>query len=217
MARCGPQAARWNALHGSLRSAPRAGAARHRCEGDRPGMSARLRQLITRRDVSRADFIRHLPAHLRALPAVRIDITKEPIPVVPAAHYMCGGVMTDIDGRHRGRAPLRRRRGRDDGMHGANRWPPTTFEGAGLRHRAAVHAQSCWPAKPPRRPLFPSGAPPCRRHRRIGLSTTTGTNPPVAVNYVGIMRSDRRSSAPRHASPCCARNSRVLLGLQVTG
>ena len=47
-----------------------------------------------------ADFIRsHFPnIHLRCL-ELNIDITREPIPVVPAAHYICGGVMTDRDAR----------------------------------------------------------------------------------------------------------------------
>ena len=46
------------------------------------------------------DFIRtHFPnIHARCL-ELGIDIASEPIPVVPAAHYTCGGIVSDLKGQ----------------------------------------------------------------------------------------------------------------------
>jgi L-aspartate oxidase len=70
-----------------------------------------------------------------------IDISKDPIPVVPAAHYLCGGIVSDIDGRSSIKNLYVSGEAACTGVHGANRLASNSLlEGIVFSHRAFLHS-----------------------------------------------------------------------------
>ncbi|MBM4361066.1 MAG: L-aspartate oxidase [Deltaproteobacteria bacterium] len=125
-----------------------------------------------------------------------IDLAREPIPVVPAAHYMCGGVTSDLHGRSSLPGLYVIGETACTGLHGANRLASNSLlEGLVFARRAAERAVSELRAAP-------SWLAPDVPDWEIGSAVPSDEAVVVAHNwdelrrlmwnYVGIVRSDAR-------------------------
>ncbi len=106
-----------------------------------------------------AGFEARFPTVTASCRAVGIDPTRQPIPVVPGAHYSCGGVVTDVAGQTEVPGLFAAGEVARTGMHGANRLASNSLlEGLVVGGRAgraaAAHASSAGAvvARAPRRP-----------------------------------------------------------------
>ena len=153
---------------------------------------------ITHREAS---FVRErFPNIYEACLQYGIDITRQGIPVVPAAHYTCGGVRTDL----RGETDLPNLFAAGEvactGLHGANRLASNSLlecvvfaEAAAGESRKRIGAAAA-----------PAGVPPWQAHwvrdsdEAVMVTQNWEEVRRFMWNYVGIVRSDKRLARARH-------------------
>jgi L-aspartate oxidase len=147
---------------------------------------------ITHRD---PDFVRaHFPMIYERCLQYGFDITKEPIPVVPAAHYCCGGVVTDHDGCTDIQDLYVAGEAAHTGLHGANRLASNSLlEGAVFGYRAAQHSLKNFRSSPVEVvvPKWDAGSA-VNSDEQVVISQNWDEIRRFMWNYVGIVRSTKR-------------------------
>jgi L-aspartate oxidase len=146
------------------------------------------------RHLDKEGLLKHFPNIHKKCLSLGIDITKDMIPVVPASHYMCGGVKVDMNGRSTIKNLYAAGECSCTGLHGANRLASNSLlEAVVYAHRASAEAieQSknisfCetipdWNAEGTASP-----------EEMVLITQSLREVQSIMTNYVGIVRSDLR-------------------------
>lgn len=142
----------------------------------------------------------HFPNIYEKLLGLGIDMTKEPIPVVPAQHYTCGGILIDLDGKTDLPGLYAAGECTESGLHGANRLASNSLlECFVFGEACAAHILDHWDAF--------DAPPPVRQWDE---SRVTDSDEEVVIkqnwteirrfmwNYVGIVRTTKRLERAMH-------------------
>jgi len=144
--------------------------------------------------IRHVDLAQRFPAIFETCLKAGIDIRNEPIPVVPAAHYFCGGVKADLKGRTNLKGLFAIGETACTGVHGANRLASVSlleglYSGVCLGKQAG---EAVAPIKGRYRTVIPEWVSPDVEADPAHIHNDLASVQGLMWNYVGISRTPRR-------------------------
>lgn len=146
-----------------------------------------------------ADFLlAHFPNIYEKCLSLGIDITKDPIPVVPAAHYTCGGVVTDLSGRTDVDDLYAIGEVSCTGLHGANRLASNSLLECLVFSEAVANDMLNQPARPSQPLPAWDESRVTNADEEVIISHNWDELRRFMWDYVGIVRTDKRLERAMH-------------------
>lgn len=145
------------------------------------------------------EFVKeHFPTIYQRCLELGIDITRQPIPVVPAAHYTCGGLVTDLAGRTDIAHLYAIGETACTGLHGANRLASNSLlEALVLGREAAEHIAAAEPAPQLAVPAWDESQV-SDADEEVVIAHNWDELRRFMWDYVGIVRTDKRLERAAH-------------------
>ncbi len=146
------------------------------------------------RQIPENEIMRHFPGIYAKCLSIGINMKKDMIPVVPAAHYICGGIRTDEHGRTSILNLYASGEAACTGLHGANRLASNSLlESIVFSHQASKHAIQLIDHTQIRNEVPDWNAEGTIHNEELVLITQSRKElQSIMSNYVGIVRSDLR-------------------------